>query len=117
MAFWNVDSTLLAVGSIIGLVCAPIYIIFASYRFYFHYDDNAKYRNRYMQFFKDLHRRSFWAVNYNAIFFVRRYIMICVLIFYKKGELLQINVFQLTCVFVLGYIMEFKPFKAVDRNR
>ena len=109
--FWNTISWFLAGSSLVGLIISPFYVFYASYKYHKFYDTDADIRELYHPMFDNYYRRSLYAVTYQTLFFLRRYVMVFVLIFFNTSELLQINLISLSCLVILVYVALHKPFK------
>ena len=58
------------------------------------------------------YRFSLIAYNYHLIFFLRRYLMLCILTLAPLNELLQIFMHFGSTMCVLAYLMRVRPFKS-----
>ena len=86
--FWNTVSTLLAIISVAGLIASPIYFMYASYKYHKYYDEDVTIREKYHPLFEEFYRKSIYAINYPTVFFLRRYALVIVLVFFNKSTLL-----------------------------
>ena len=83
--FGEIFSTLLMFVMIFALIVAPIYIVISGYRMHkaklAHDRQTVK---KYLPLFKNIKTKSFLAVQYSSLFFLRRYCMVLMIIYFRE---------------------------------
>ena len=79
-------------------------------------ETNDEVSKKYKGLFDSLRFRSIFALNYHTLFFIRRYSVMTVIIFWHYYRLIHINTQLLTTYCFLCYIASFKPFKLSRSN-
>lgn len=115
---WEVTGTIMMFGFTICLVIAPLLLLRAGckYRTAIKKDDKDVIE-RYEPYFEDKRSDSGLAVHTGTLFFLRRYILMLLIVFAPEKRNVQIGVFiYLTLAWILIFVHA-KPFKEPSLNK
>ncbi len=94
-----------------ALVAAPIYIMFVGVDLYYaRHERNKPVVRKYRDLFSGLKTKKALAIQYNTLFFLRRYSLMAVIVFLPDGRFTQVNISFFFTFFVLVILLDVKPF-------
>ena len=111
-------STLLAIFFCISLAIAPFYTLFAGYKLYkAKKDRNSKVIDQLLPIFEGKDLKKALAIQYSTFFFVRRYILMFLFVFFPRMVLTQIYINVSLTLLMLLFVIHVQPFEDVSLNK
>ena len=93
------------------MLVAPIYMMFVGVKLYYaRHARNRPVVRKYRDLFAGLKTKKALAIQYNTLFFLRRYTLMAIIVFLPDARGTQINVSFFFTFFVLVILLDVKPF-------
>ena len=108
---WEALSSTLAYWFAVLLVASPIYMVISGVRLY--RAEKAKDEEqiaRFLPLFEGKRTSSLGAIQHSTIFFLRRYLLIFVLVIYRDWRFLQIHISMSAAIIMTSYTIIMRPF-------
>ena len=98
------------------LIILPMSVFIITYIYSDHLEDDAKL-GKYSMLFIDLNRERKSQIVYHAIFFIKRFFLSIILVFFRNSGNLQLILIEYMSMIQIIYMVKSKPFYEVSNNR